>query len=214
MPWGGNNKLSKKSAILLTALVVFGVFGSIIYTVKTQEPAAIQLILLDEKGKPLTEISKNAEVQVQIDALVPTMEVYETIFYGVLKKPHDLKFWDSGNVVKIPLSDQKLQSVLSKWEKRYPKGIGASFMISVWVLDYERGKVYRGFTVVNYNTRDIKRGSRRLQKSTFTSYPPNRSQRRLQAGMFQFKALTGSFTTGRPTGASHGDLQITSKFQY
>ncbi|ALV62756.1 hypothetical protein ADU37_CDS10570 [Thermococcus sp. 2319x1] len=173
MSCGGNNELSKKRAILLTALVVFGVFGSVaIYTVKAQELAAIQLILLDEKGKPLTEISKNAEVQVQIDALVPTGEVYETIFYGVLKKPNSLKFWDSGNVVKIPLSDQKLRSVLSKWEKRYPKGIGASFVISVWVLDYERGKVYRGFTVVNYNTRDIKKGFKKTAKINIHKLPP------------------------------------------
>lgn len=171
MPWGGNNELSKKSAILLTALVVFGVFGSVVIYTKAKEPAAIQLILLDEKGKPLTEISKNEEVQVQIDALVPTGEVYETIFYGVLKKPHGLKFWDSGNLVKIPLSDQKLQSVLSKWEKRYPEGIGASFMISVWVLDYEGGKVYRGFTVVNYNTGDVKKGFRKTAKVNIHKLP-------------------------------------------
>ena len=142
-----------------------------IYLANALQPPAIQIALVDEKGRPLTEISENVEVQVQIDALVPTGEVYRTIFLGSLEKPTWLKFWDSGNTVKIPLSDEKFQSVLDEWKRAYPKGIGSSLMISVWVLDHENRKLYRGFTVVNYNTAEVSKDIKKTVKINIHKLP-------------------------------------------
>ncbi|AEC51420.1 hypothetical protein PNA2_0503 [Pyrococcus sp. NA2] len=118
-----NIKTRKRKIAILIALIVLGYFVGE-GTIGAQELGNMQLVLVDEKGTPLTEISSDVEVQVQIDALVPTREVYKTVFYGVLKKPSPLKFWDHGSTVKIPLTDFKLQDVLSKWEN---KDIKASF---------------------------------------------------------------------------------------
>lgn len=109
--------------------------------------------------------------------MVPTKEVYETIAYVTLKKPNGLKFWDSGNAVKMPLYDEKLQAVLSKWKRKYPKGIGSAFVISTWIVDHEAGKVYRGFAVVNYNTTDIKNGFRKVVKINIHKLTPEPLQR-------------------------------------
>ncbi|WP_148882229.1 hypothetical protein [Thermococcus aciditolerans] len=141
---------------LFVAFLLSGITG--VYISTALQTPEIQLVLVDENGKPLTEISKDVEVQVQIDALLPTREVYRTIFHGTLDKPSPLKFWDPGNTVKIPISDEKFQSVLKDWKKAYPNGIGSSLMISVWVLDYENRKLYRGFAVVNYNTANVAKG--------------------------------------------------------
>jgi len=150
---------------LSIVFLLVGMMGLMrVYPAVALQPPEIQIALVDENGRPLTEISENVEVQVQIDALVPTQEVYRTIFYGSLKKPDSLKFWDAGNTVKIPLSNEKLQSVLDEWKKDYPAGIGSSLMISVWVLDYENGKLYRGFAVVNYNTSEVSRGLKKTVK--------------------------------------------------
>jgi len=149
-------------SIVFLLVGMMGLMG--VYPAATLQPPEIQIALVDENGRPLTEISENVEVQVQIDALVPTQEVYRTIFYGSLKKPDSLKFWDAGNTVKIPLSNEKLQSVLDEWKKDYPAGIGSSLTISVWVLDYENGKLYRGFAVVNYNTSEVSRGLKKTVK--------------------------------------------------
>ncbi|WP_456396594.1 hypothetical protein [Thermococcus sp.] len=154
---------------LFVAFLLIGTMGA--YLTAALRPPAIQIALVDEKGRPLTEISKDVEVQVQIDALVPTREVYRTVFYGDLKKPSRLKFWDSGNTVRIPLSDEKLQSVLKEWRRAYPEGIGSSLMISVWVLDYENGKLYRGFAVVNYNTSKIAKGLKKTVKINIHRLP-------------------------------------------
>ncbi|WP_232462916.1 hypothetical protein [Thermococcus sp. P6] len=129
-----------------------------------QRNPGVEFVLVDERNRPLTEISGNVEVQVQVDALMPTEEVYETIVYVTLKKPGYLRFWDSGNALKIPLSDGKLRGMLSKWRKEYPKGIGSAFVISTWVVDHEAGKVYRGFAVVNYNTEEIEKGFKKVVK--------------------------------------------------
>ncbi len=154
---------------LFVVFLLSGIMG--IYLTNALQPPAIQIALVDEKGRPLTEISKNVEVQVQIDALVPTREVYRTIFLGSLEKPSRLKFWDSGNTVKISLSDEKLQSVLYEWKRIYPKGIGSSLMISVWVLDHENGKLYRGFAVVNYNTAEVSKGIKKTVKINIHKLP-------------------------------------------
>ncbi|MBP1912918.1 hypothetical protein [Thermococcus stetteri] len=154
---------------LFVAFLSSGAMG--VYLAKALQPPAIQIALVDEKGRPLTEISKNVEVQVQVDALVPTREVYRTILLWSLKKPSRLKFWDSGNTVKIPLSDEKLQSVLREWRMLYPKGIGSSLMISVWVIDHENGKLYRGFAVVNYNTAEVSKGIKRTVKINIHRLP-------------------------------------------
>lgn len=61
--------------------------------------------------------------------------------------------------------------MLSKWERKHPKGIGSAFAISVWVIDYEAGKVYRGFTVVNYNTKEIKKGLKKTAKINIHKLP-------------------------------------------
>ncbi|WP_461864259.1 hypothetical protein [Thermococcus sp.] len=155
--------------VLFVAFLLSGTTG--IYLANALQLPAIQIALVDEKGRPLTEISKNVEVQVQVDALLPTKKVYETVFYGTLKKPNALKFWDPGNTVKIPLSNEKLQSVLDEWKRAYPKGIGSSLMISVWVLDHENGKLYRGFAVVNYNTAEVSRGIKKTVKINIHKLP-------------------------------------------
>lgn len=142
-----------------------------VYLANALLPPAIRIELVDERGRPLTEISKDVEVQVQIDALVPTEEIYRTVFHGTLSKPSPLKFWDSGNTVKIPLSDEKFQSVLRDWKEAYPKGIGSSLMISVWVLDHENGKLYRGFAVVNYNTVEVSKGLKKTVKINIHKLP-------------------------------------------
>ena len=162
--------VSKRTmGVLFVVFLLSGIMG--IYLANAIQPPAIQIALVEEKGRPLTEISKNVEVQVQIDALVPTREVYRTIFLGSLEKPTRLKFWDSGNTVKIPLSDEKLQSVLDEWKRAYPKGIGSSLMISVWVLDHENGKLYRGFAVVNYNTAEVSKGIKKTVKINIDKLP-------------------------------------------
>ena len=154
--------VSKRLAgILFVTFLLSGTMG--IYLANALQPPAIQLVLVDEKGTPLTEISKNVEVHVQVQALVPTHEVYKTIFYGTLKKP-GLKFWDSGNTIRIPLSDEALQSIIKEWTKDYPEGIESSLMISVWVLDYEHGKLYRGFAVVHYNPAKVAKGFKKTMK--------------------------------------------------
>ncbi|WP_297418432.1 hypothetical protein [Thermococcus sp.] len=155
--------------VLFVTFLLSGTMG--VYLANALQPPAIQIALVDEKGRPLTEISKNVEVQVQIDALVPTREVYRTVFLGSLKKPGRLKFWDSGNTVKIPFSDEKLQSVLDEWKRAYPKGIGSSLMISVWVLDHENGKLYRGFAMVNYNTAEVSKGIKKTVKINIHKLP-------------------------------------------
>jgi len=158
----GDNMVSRRLAgILFVIFLLSGTMG--IYLANALQPPTIQLVLVDEKGTPLTKISKNVEVQVQIQALVPTREVYRTIFHGTLKK-QGLKFWDEGNTIRISLYDGKLQSVLKEWARDYPEGIESSLMISVWVLDYEHGKLYRGFAVVHYNPVDIARGFKKTVK--------------------------------------------------
>ncbi len=69
---------------LFVAFLLSGTMG--IYLANALQPPAIQIVLVDENGRPLTEISKDVTVQVQIDALVPTEEVYRTIFLGNLEK--------------------------------------------------------------------------------------------------------------------------------
>ena len=163
--------MSKK--IILAFFVIFLLIGFIqIYTVTSQSPA-VRLVLVDETGRPLTKVSKNVEVQVQIEALVPTPEVYRTIFYGSLRKPSLLKFWDSGNTVKIPLSDENLQYVLEVWKKEYPEGTTSSLAISVWVLDYENGKVYRGFATIGCSSADLLKGFKRVVKIDIHRLPPS-----------------------------------------
>lgn len=157
--------------VFVVTFLLSGTTG--VYLTNALQPPSLQIELVDDKGRPLTKISKNVEVQVQIDALVPTGEVYRTIFLGSLEKPSRLKFWDSGNTVKIPLSDEKLHSVLDEWKNDYPKGIHSSLMISIWVLDHENGKLYRGFTVVNYNTAEISKGIKKTVKVNIHRLPPS-----------------------------------------
>ena len=156
------------AGILFVVFLLSGTAG--IYLANALQPPALQLVLVDEKGTPLTEISRNVEVQVQVDALVPTREVYKTVFYGTLKKP-DLKFWDPGNTVRIPLSNEGFQSVLKDWRRAYPEGIVSSLMISVWVLDYEHGKLYRGFAVVHYNPATIDKGFKKIVRINIHKLP-------------------------------------------
>lgn len=173
--------VSKRLAgILFVAFLLSGTMG--IYLANALQPPAIQIVLVNEKDTPLTEVSKNVEVQVQIDALLPTREVYRTIFYGNLKKPSRLKFWDSGNTVRIPLSDEKLQSVLNEWRRDYPAGIGSSLMISVWFLDHENGKLYRGFAVVNYNTAEVSEGLKKTVKIDIHRLPSSPLKAGIKSG--------------------------------
>jgi hypothetical protein len=50
-------------------------------------------------------------------------------------------------------------------------------VISIWVVDHEAGKVYRGFAVVNYNTTDIKNGFRKVVKVNIHKLTPEPLQR-------------------------------------
>ncbi|WP_227738464.1 hypothetical protein [Thermococcus paralvinellae] len=118
---------------------------------------SISLVFVDEEGKPLTELSKNVEVQVQIDALLPEgEEVYKTIFYGSLKKPRFFGFLKKGNTIKLSAESKDFSTVLREWNKVHPEGIDTALVISVWILDYEHNQLYRGFTVVNYNTKKLR----------------------------------------------------------
>ena len=145
---------------LFAALIGLLIIGAVVVAFPSSHPG-IQLIFVDEKGRPLTEISENAEVQIQIDALVPTNEIYRTVYHGTLKKPSSLKFWDKGNTLKLSPKDGVFKEVITQWNTKHPEGIDTSLVVSVWIFDYKNGKLYRGFSVVNYNTKEIEMDSRR-----------------------------------------------------
>lgn len=155
---------------LFAALIGLLIIGAVIAAFPLPLPG-IQLTFVDEKGRPLTEISENAEVQIQIDALVPTNEIYRTAYYGTLKKPSFLKFWDKGNTLKLSPKDGVFKEVIAQWNTKYPEGIDTSLVVSVWVFDYKTGKLYRGFSVVNYNTKEIETGLKRVVRIDINKLP-------------------------------------------
>jgi len=155
---------------LLALIIGLLILGAVVIAFPAPLPG-IQLTFVDEKGRPLTEISENAEVQVQIDALVPTNDVYKTVYHGTLKKPSSMKFWDSGNTLKLSPSKGTLKEVLARWNARYPEGIDTSLVISVWVFDYKNSKLHRGFTVVNYNTKEIRKGIKKTVRINIHKLP-------------------------------------------
>ncbi|NJE62279.1 hypothetical protein [Thermococcus sp. 21S7] len=110
------------------------------------------IVLTDEKGRILRGFSGDYEIQVQVDIATPSG--IKTLGHYRIKRSGFWKLDTTRSIVKIANLRKSLPRI-SK-EKRY------GVRVSVWIIDREKGTLYRGMGSTLLSTEDLEGASKRV----------------------------------------------------